>query len=115
MGNPMTETAETSVPCNGCTRCCHGDAIRLLPEDDASKYATVPHESMPGHLMLDHNPSGDCIYLGPTGCLIHETKPLMCREMDCRTIAARITYTQARKMRLVQVWRKGKELTKEAA
>lgn len=103
------------VPCGSCTRCCHGDAIRMLPGDDASQYQTVPHDHFPGHLMLDHKPNGDCVYLGERGCTIHETKPIMCREMDCRNIAAGLTYTQARKHGIVMVWRKGKELTKAAA
>ena len=37
-----------NVPCNGCTLCCKGDAVRLLPGDDKTKWATVPHASMPG-------------------------------------------------------------------
>ena len=111
----MGTTLDTAVPCNGCTLCCHGDAIRLLPGDDPSQYATVPHEWIPGALMLDHNASGDCIYLGPTGCLIHDTKPQMCKQMDCRNIAANVSWTKARKLNIVQVWRKGKSMLKEAA
>lgn len=106
---------EAAVPCNGCTLCCQGDAIRLLPEDDASQYQTVPHDWMEGHLMLDHKLNGDCIYLGEAGCTIHERKPLMCRQMDCRTIAQRLTYSQARGARVMLVWRKGKSLLKAAA
>lgn len=104
-----------TVPCNGCTLCCQGDAIRLLPEDDPSQYQTVPHDWMPGQLMLDHKKNGDCIYLGETGCTIHDRKPLMCREMDCRTLAQRLTFSQARGARIVHIWRRGKELRKKAA
>lgn len=98
------------VPCNGCTLCCQGDAIRLLPADDASQYQTVPHDRYPGHLMLDHKPNGDCIYLGASGCTIHGHAPLMCREMDCRNVAESISYTQARKLGVIHVYRKGKSL-----
>ena len=103
------------VPCNGCTRCCHGDAIRLLPSDDPSNYQTEPHDHIDGELMLAHKPNGDCVYLGATGCTIHPTKPLMCREMDCRRIAQAITWTQARKLGArgsfrMDVWSRGKEL-----
>lgn len=104
------------VPCNGCVRCCQGDAIRLLPIDDADSYLTEPHPYVPGALMLAHKPNLDCIYLLKTGCSIHERRPLQCRTMDCRNIAANITFTQARKMSAknqlkIGVWRKGKELS----
>ncbi len=113
------EAGMYDVPCNGCTKCCHGDAIRLLPQDDATQYQTEPHDWMPGHLMLAHAPNGDCVYLGAGGCTIQSTKPLMCREMDCRRIAQAVTYTQARKMaatgRLrIDVWQRGRELLRSA-
>jgi Fe-S-cluster containining protein len=109
--------SQYAVPCNGCTLCCHRDAVRLLPADDASKYQTQPHEYMPGQLMLAHKPNGDCIYLGTHGCTIHETKPQMCREMDCRNLANAISWTQARKLQAkgafkMTVWRRGKDLLK---
>jgi Fe-S-cluster containining protein len=65
------------VPCNGCTRCCHNDAVRLLPSDEPSKYQTEQHPYLPGALMIAHAPNGDCVYLGPHGCSIHDTKPFV--------------------------------------
>ncbi len=104
------------VPCNGCTLCCHGDAIRLLGVDDPAQYQTEPHDWMPGHLMLAHKPNGDCIYLGESGCTIHERKPQMCREMDCRLVAHHLGYTQARKANIqIAVWHKGRALLRAAA
>jgi hypothetical protein len=107
------------VPCNGCTACCrNGDALRLLPEDDPTQYQTVPHAFMRGHLMLDHQANGDCIYLTAEGCSIHDRKPLMCREMDCRNLAKAITWTQMRKgaVRIpMAVWRRGRELLAEGS
>lgn len=99
-----------SVPCNGCTLCCQGDAIRLLPSDDASQYQTEPHDHYPGQLMLAHKPNRDCVYLGPTGCTIHERKPTMCREMDCRSVRQAIGYTDARRLNVMKVWKKGEQL-----
>jgi hypothetical protein len=98
------------VPCNGCTLCCHGDAIRLLPQDDASAYLTEPHDHYPGQLMLAHKANRDCVYLGESGCTIHDKKPLMCREMDCRNVARSLGYTAARKLGVIVVWQKGKSL-----
>lgn len=103
------------VQCAGCTRCCHGDAIRLLPNDDTDSYLTEPHPYFADEFMLAHKKNGDCIYLEKYGCSIHSHKPQQCREMDCRLIAQKITYTQARKLSQknqlkLPVWQKGKEL-----
>ena len=103
------------VPCNGCTLCCRGDAVRLLPADDPNQYITEPHSIIKGALMLAHKPNGECIYLGEGGCTIHDTSPQQCKEMDCRRIAAKITFTQARKMTKtgyfnMRVWQKGRDL-----
>ena len=103
------------VPCNGCTACCHGDAVRILPHEDASRWKTEPHAYDPQQRMLAHKANGDCVYLEGGGCSIHPDKPQQCREFDCRNIARVVTWTQARKMdadgRLrIAVWRKGREL-----
>lgn len=103
------------VPCNGCTLCCHNDAVRILPHEDASKWQTEPHDYMHGARILAHKPNGDCVYLGERGCTIQNDKPQQCREMDCRRIAQAITWTQARKMdaggRLrMTIWKRGREL-----
>lgn len=101
----------SAVPCNGCTRCCtRGDMVRLLPDDDPRTYQTEPHPLKPGALMLAHKENGDCVYLGIGGCTIHDTKPRMCREMDCRKIADSVSIEQARNLGIVHVWRKGREL-----
>ena len=103
------------VPCNGCTRCCRNDAVRILPHEDADRWDTEPHPYMAGARMLRHKPNGDCVYLGDSGCTRHHDKPQQCREMDCRTLAANITFTAARKLaksgRLpFAVWKRGREL-----
>lgn len=110
----------TIVPCNGCTLCCKGDTIRLLPEDNPLAYQTEPHERFPGELMLAHKENGDCVYLGESGCTIQETKPAMCRTMDCRAIF--LHYPNQRKFMRAKrtgiplsfdLWNRGKELQKQ--
>lgn len=99
------------IPCNGCTICCKGDAIRILPQDDPTQYQTVPHERYPGHLMLAHKLNGDCIYLTEQGCGIHDAKPQMCKELDCRDLARKFTRKQALKLiGSLRVWNKGRQL-----
>jgi Fe-S-cluster containining protein len=100
-----------SVPCNGCRICCLGDSIRILPHEDASQWQTEQHFKLPAHRQLAHKLNGECYYLTETGCGIHGSQPEQCRKFDCRILAKRITYTQARKINIpIAVWRKGKEL-----
>jgi Putative zinc- or iron-chelating domain len=107
------------VPCNGCTLCCKEDAVPILPHEDATQWKTEPHPYKRGALMLAHKRNGDCFYLGDGGCTIQDSKPQICGEMDCRVVASRITFTQARKMDKsgalpMAVWRKGRELAKQS-
>jgi hypothetical protein len=103
------------LKCAGCTKCCRGDLVRLLPADNPDQYLTFPHPVLQGQLALQHKPNGDCVYLGESGCLIHTTKPIICQEMDCRNIAKNLTFTQARKLDdrgllRLEVWKQGKTL-----
>jgi len=92
-----------------------GDAVRILPHEDATKWKTEPHPMVKGARMLAHNAAGGCYYLCDTGCTIQNDKPQMCGEMDCRNIAQAMTYTQARKWNVVHVWQRGKDLLRTAA
>lgn len=114
----MIDDAITEVPCNGCTACCRGDAVRILPHEDATQWHTEAHPNMQGARMLAHHVNGDCVYLGDGGCVIQHSKPQQCRDMDCRIIARRISWTQARKMDdrgmlNFEVWRRGRDLLKD--
>ena len=106
------------VPCNGCTLCCQGDAVRITEEDNADEYLTEPHPYIPNALMIAHKPNGDCIYLNDTGCSIHDRAPSLCRSADCRSLALKYdfdTAMQLHKMKRIdiRVWDKGKDLLKE--
>lgn len=75
------------VPCGSCHLCCRL-MTPLLPDrgDDVASYQTAVCFK-PGQapmLILDRLPNGDCFYLGPHGCTIHERAPHACREFDCR-------------------------------
>lgn len=100
-----------TVPCNGCRLCCINDLVRILPHEDASQWRTQPHPLRPGARMLAHAPDGSCVYLGDAGCTIHDQpRPEQCVGMDCRNIASALSFTQARKMGVIRVWRRGKDL-----
>jgi len=106
------------VPCNGCTLCCQGDAIRLTEEDKAEDYLTETHPYIPGALMLAHKPNGDCIYLAETGCGIHDRAPSLCRSADCRSITIKYDFNTAMQLHQmkridIRVWDKGNDLINE--
>lgn len=106
-------TFDGNVPCNGCTLCCKNDLVRLMIHE-VTKYEHEPHPFLPNSYMLAHKPNGDCHYLTENGCSIHETKPIMCRTMDCRNIAISMNHHLAAHLRLTEVWQRGTTLIKES-
>lgn len=115
----MNDYPPGSPPCNGCVRCCLGDAVRILPYEDASQWETEAHPYHPGARMLAHASDGACIYLGINGCTRYRDRPQQCRDMDCRVLARGITRTRARRLDRVgalrlEVWKRGRELLREA-
>jgi len=79
-------TARVPVPCNGCVACCRNELVVLYPEhgDDL----TLEHDKVdtphgPLHV-LKQRENGDCFYLGPQGCTIHDRAPAICKVFDCR-------------------------------
>jgi hypothetical protein len=106
------------VPCDGCTLCCQGDAVRLEPEELLMNFSTEPHPALPGARMIAHKPNGDCIYLDDHGCSIHDHAPALCRIADCRGPAARLDFATARTMHLqgkldFRVWDRGRRLLEQ--
>lgn len=62
----------------------------ILPEkgDDPSSYQTAICISIgkDPYLILDRHENGDCVYLTPDGCSIHDRAPWTCRTFDCRAV-----------------------------
>jgi hypothetical protein len=112
----MAKKTETRVvPCNGCTLCCQGDAVRLEHEDMDRGYQTEPHPYIAGALMIAHKANGECVYLDDKGCGIHDHAPSLCRTADCRSIATRFSFEHAMQLhrlgRLdIRVWDQGRKL-----
>jgi len=118
MNKKINKLEAKFVPCNGCTLCCQGDAIRLTEEDNPDEYLTEPHPYISGALMLAHKPNGDCVYLVESGCSIHDRAPSLCRSADCRSIALKYDFDTAMKLHNmkridIRVWDKGNDLIKE--
>ena len=115
----MTAAQIQEVPCNGCTLCCQGDAVRVLPEDKPGSYKTEPHPYAPGARMLAHKANGECVYLGDGGCTIHDRAPALCRSADCRSLALKLDFDAAIRLhrtgRLdIRVWDRGHKLLRRA-
>ncbi len=107
------------VPCNGCTLCCQGDAVRLEPEDIAAGYQTEPHPYISGALMIAHKPNGECVYLNEHGCSIHDHAPVLCRSADCRSVALRFDFENAMRLHRLgrldfRVWDQGRKLLEKS-
>ena len=90
----MTEKSQAGVvPCGTCHACCRRQWVVINPQagDVPELYDTVeivdPATGAPARA-LAHQPNGDCVYLGPTGCTIHARVPAMCRNFDCRVYYA---------------------------
>lgn len=86
--------AHDPVPCGNCRACCRGNqAVELRVEwgDDPALYGrdSLQVENLVDHygVVLRRHPNGDCIFLGPQGCTIHERRPATCRGFDCRRVA----------------------------
>jgi len=121
---PLKEIEPGNVPCDGCVRCCINSAVKMTPGDVKRRkwkfwqkyvpYEIQPHPYEKGAVILAHKADKTCVYLGDNGCTIYDTRPFMCREMDCRVVALRLTFTQARKIAgfPIEVWHKGRELLK---
>lgn len=95
--------APSRVPCDGCTACCHGQAIFLKPDkgDVPEQYQTKPwNNPVRGEimLMLDHEENGDCIYLGETGCTIYARRPFQCQAYDCRKLFLTIPHKNRKRL-----------------
>lgn len=109
---------ERIVPCNGCFACCVGDAIFVHPEcgDDRRQYAVERYE---GRWILKHKSNGDCIYLDRNnGCTIHDRRPVVCRELDCRDLLKLLGEDRLRKVTsddVVQAAKSRIELDQEVA
>ncbi len=102
-----------SVPCNGCRLCCINDVIVLHPEhgDRPELYLTVPiTHPLNGKpaLMLQHKANGECVYLGESGCKIHDHAPAICREYDCRAQYRSMPRAERRHLVAIGMMDKGK-------
>lgn len=87
---------EVAVPCNGCTACCRGRAIRPLYPERGDVVESYARQGIDGVLALAWSEGGDCVYVGSEGCTIHARRPVLCRGYDCRVAYLNLTRRQRR-------------------
>ena len=84
----MTEGEQTTkqgdVPCAGCTACCRDGSMVVVKAEYGDDVASYKTQEVHGIVMLTQKINGECIYLGATGCTIHDRLPAVCRSFDCR-------------------------------
>lgn len=101
------------IKCNGCTKCCQEDMIRLTDQEIVEDHYLTREVTLTGpagvikYVALDIKPGsesrsrahlGECVYLGPRGCSIHLRRPHACRLADCRDYFAAYDKPTRRKM-----------------
>lgn len=93
----------TNVPCNGCSLCCRRDAIVLMDGERPEDYEVEEMRTKAGEIfhLVKKGPDGNCIYLGDSGCTIHDRAPEICRAFDCRR-AYQMIPRRERRARLAQ-------------
>lgn len=76
------------VPCNGCSRCCKGDAVAFIPGDDPTLEWQVEYVAKVGEVWKTLKRKSDnhtCFYLREgVGCSIYDRRPTVCKGFDCR-------------------------------
>jgi len=81
---------KTEVPCHGCTACCASNQSLFLHPDQGDDVESYQHRVVTDRVtgnpvfLLATTTSGECVYLGSSGCSIYERRPLLCRSFDCR-------------------------------
>jgi hypothetical protein len=80
-------SAVASVPCNGCTACCHIAWVPIDPDqeraEDLQRLDLVANPR--GGWMLRKGADGACVHLTREGCGVYAHRPYACRLYDCRT------------------------------
>jgi Fe-S-cluster containining protein len=78
---------ESDVPCGTCNQCCISLSPNLTPEEfESGKYVytllTSPNKALP-QIAIPRTEKG-CYYFDGKQCTIYDTRPIACRQFDCR-------------------------------
>ncbi len=94
------------VPCNSCTLCCQGGAVKEYPSHLLHGCSGLGRHVL--DIIASADPNQACPFLESNGCSIHDHKPHVCRIMDCRVLAS--AYDRGDWRVSDAVWDRGNEL-----
>ena len=91
----LAGTADSDVPCDGCTACCRSSFHLEIEPDEVDTLAHIPAEFLivepelgVGHSLVAPDEHGHCVLLVDGACSIYEHRPRTCRTFDCRVFVA---------------------------
>lgn len=97
----------SDVPCASCRVCCRHQLVILTPEDEPRITAYDFREIVGAGIaikVLNARADGECVHLGPDGCLIYDQRPEVCRAYDCRKQFKIMSRNERRQFRNSQIW-----------
>lgn len=82
----LSDEPIADVPCGSCNKCCQLLSPYLTPDEIASGMYPISLINGPEGpvVVLFRNPQGGCGMLIDGKCSIYETRPVACRQFDCR-------------------------------
>lgn len=79
--------------CNGCTACCRGDTVEILPHETGA-WQSVYKDGR--RFLAKREEDGNCVYLAAHGCMIHGQNPQQCQTFNCVTFFKGLTRNERR-------------------
>jgi len=83
------------VPCGDCYACCRSSYFIHIRPEETRTISSIPGELLSpapglpsGNVLLGYDENGRCPMLVDEKCSIYDTRPLTCRNYDCRVFAA---------------------------
>lgn len=83
------------VPCGDCRGCCTSAYFIPVGPDEKEALASIPKKLLfkapglpKGYQVLGYGDNGHCPMFVGNQCSIYRTRPLTCRQYDCRVFAA---------------------------
>lgn len=87
--------ADVTVPCGDCRSCCTSGYFIHIAPDEHQVLSVIPRAllfaapGLPlGHLVMGHDKHGHCPMFVGNACSIYASRPRVCRQYDCRVLAA---------------------------
>ncbi|RPI02616.1 MAG: YkgJ family cysteine cluster protein [Calditrichaeota bacterium] len=91
----VSNNSDMDVPCGDCCACCSSFQFITIRPQEKQTLARIPKPLRiaapgrpPGDVLLGYDQNGFCPMLRGNRCSIYDSRPLTCRNYDCRLFAA---------------------------